>query len=118
METREAYCTRCGRTVRLTEARAPTLHGQATLQDGGELICLDYGDACCDGQCSVSGRPGIVMAYRLAVSHEEDGRWPRIEGICPACGSEAELERLSEAHVFCTLCETTSFLNQVGRIEG
>lgn len=118
MKTRKAYCTRCGRTVRLTEARAPTLHGQATLRDGGELICLDYGDACCDGQCGVSGRPGIVMAYRLAVSREEDDRWPRIQGICPACGNEAELERLSEAHVFCTLCETTSFLKQVGQIEG
>lgn len=108
MDTRDVYCSKCGRTVKLTEGRAPTLHGQATLQDGGELICLDYDDACSEGECSVSGRPGIVMAYRLARSHEKDGRWPRRLGTCPACGLEAELERLSESLVFCTVCETTS----------
>lgn len=109
-EIRELFCATCGHRVRLTAAPGPALHGQANLPDGGEVICLDYEEGCTGDSCFLTGRPGTVMAYRLARSHLDDTRWPRIEGICPACGAEAELERLDARLVFCEVCETASLL--------
>lgn len=108
METRTRFCPDCGHRVRLTAAPGPTLHGQANLADGGEVVCLDFDTACCGDACPLTGRPGVVMAHRLARSHLADDRLPRARGRCPACGSDAELERLDEGHVYCTVCETSS----------
>lgn len=110
-DLRVLYCATCGHRVRLAAAPGPTLHGHANLPDGGEVVCLDYEGGCTDGEpCALTGRPGIVMAYRLARSHLADDRWPRARGTCPACGLEAELERLDDRHVFCTVCETATLL--------
>lgn len=110
-DLRELYCASCGHRVRLATNPGPTLHGHANLQDGGEVVCLDYDGGCASGDsCSLTGRPGIVMAYRLARSHLNDERWPTIEGSCPACGMESELEQLDDRHVYCTICETATLL--------
>lgn len=113
-DIRELYCATCGHRVRLATTPAPTLHGHANLPDGGDVVCLDYEGGCTsESPCALTGRPGIVMAYRLARSHLDDDRWSRIRADCPACGVEAELERLDERHVFCTICETASILGSV-----
>lgn len=113
METRQSFCPKCKARVRLAVDRAPTLHGQATLNDGGALVCLDYQGRCSGGDCALTGRPGIVMAYRLAKSHLNDGRWVKYKAQCPACDTESVLEVLDNRHVFCTVCETTSTIDAV-----
>jgi len=110
MDIRSFFCATCGHRVRLTSVPGPELHGQANLPDGGEVVCLDYEEGCTGDSCFLTGRPGAVMAVRLARSHLDDGRWPRIQGVCPACGSEGELERLDARLVFCELCQTASLL--------
>lgn len=113
MRTRQSFCAKCNARVRLAVERTPNLHGQATLRDGGELVCLDYQERCSGDECALTGRPGIVMAYRLARSHLNDGRWVKFEGQCPACDMSSVLEVLDSRHVFCTICETTSSIDAV-----
>lgn len=105
----KAYCSTCRSTVQLTRNPGPTLHGQATIKDDGEVVCLDYGCGCSQEEaCPVTGRLGLVMAFRLARSRLEDDRWPLVEGRCPACGDEGELKQLAHHYVYCGICETPS----------
>lgn len=102
-----AYCPGCNRTIRL---EAPPEHrdGHANLPEGTDLVCLDFGVGCTDGKCPITGTAGIVMGVRLARSHLEDDKFPRVTGRCSACGNVGELEVLDSDYVFCPLCETTS----------
>lgn len=110
METErwKAYCSSCRSMVHLTRTQGPMLHGQANLPDGDEIVCLDYGGDCSKDACPVTGRLGLVMAFRLARSHLDDDRWPVVEARCPACDHVGELRQLAHHYVFCPICETPS----------
>ncbi|HEX9886297.1 MAG TPA: hypothetical protein VGA70_07400 [Longimicrobiales bacterium] len=102
------FCPGCAHKVRLTVSEAPPHDGQANLPDGAEFVCLDFGEACTEGACPLTGSPGIVMGVRLARSHLNDGRFKTMTATCQACGNVTELEVLDSDYVFCTVCETTS----------
>lgn len=106
MKLSTVYCPGCNHKVRLTvtpEHRA----AQANLPDGGDVVCLDFGEGCSEGSCPLTGRPGIVMGVRLAKSHlPHEAR--RLIAHCEACGEVAEMEVLDRTHAVCSVCESTS----------
>lgn len=100
------YCPGCNHKVRLTmttEHRA----GHANLPEGGDVVCLDFGEGCSEGTCPLTGRPGMVMGVRLAKSHlPHDAKM--ITAHCDACGNVAEMEILDRTHAVCSICESTT----------
>lgn len=72
------------------------------------MVCLDFGGACGEGTCPLSGRPGIVMGVRLAKSHLNDAAFQLIHGECASCGSMVALEMLDRTHAICPECEATN----------
>lgn len=103
----QAYCPGCNRTIHLVTT-GEHRDGQATLPDGADLVCLDFGQGCTEGRCPVTGAMGIVMGVRLARSHLDDDAFETVRAKCQACGGFAELEVLDGDYAFCPLCETTS----------
>jgi Zn finger protein HypA/HybF involved in hydrogenase expression len=106
MKLSTVYCPGCNHKVRLTmtqEHRA----GQASLPDGGDVVCLDFGEGCSEGSCPLTGRPGLVMGVRLAKSHlPHEAR--TLVAHCDACGDVAEMEVLDRTHAVCSICESTN----------
>ncbi|MCA9737287.1 MAG: hypothetical protein R3E98_08770 [Gemmatimonadota bacterium] len=111
MKTRSVYCSHCDKQVDVGVTPMALSGGQATLPDGGELICLDFGAGCRNGKCPISGLPAVVMGFRLARSGEEKhGAWPLVSAVCEACGERSDMEVLDETHAFCTHCRSTNTL--------
>lgn len=111
METRNVFCPRCDHEVTITLTPMP-LHGrgQATLPDGGELVCLDFGRQCSGRTCAISALPRVVMGVRLARSGLKAESWKTVRGVCQGCGETADLEVLSNDYAHCPLCDTTNQL--------
>lgn len=106
MKLTTVYCPGCNHKVRLT-ATPQHRHAHASLPDGGDVVCLDFGEGCSEGSCPLTGRPGIVMGVRLAKSHlPHDAR--KLIAHCEACGDVAEMEVLDRTHAVCSICETTN----------
>ena len=105
-ETR-VYCPACNHKVKLvvTPGHADS---QATLPDGGEVVCLDFGEGCGEGKCPVTGRPGVVMGVRLAKTHLKDETFRMVHGECGSCGFLTALEMVDDEHALCPLCNTTN----------
>ena len=111
METRTTFCSHCDKSVKLAITPAPGHGGQASLPEGGDLVCLDFGKGCDGGQCPISGLPSIVMGFRLARSGEVGTEpWPLVHTKCHACEEVADLEVLDSSHAYCTMCGSTSTL--------
>lgn len=107
METSNVYCPGCNHKVRLTLTPGHLDGAQANLPEGGQVVCLDFGQGCSEGACPLTGRPGIVMGVRLAKSHlPHEARM--IHATCTACGSSAPMEVLDAQHAVCSLCESTN----------
>ncbi len=106
MRIEKVYCAGCGHTVRMAVTEGPH-HGQSSLPDGVQLVCLDYREGCSGGRCPNTGSPGVVMAVRLAKSHLNDDAFETVHGRCDACGGVSDLEILSEDYAHCTLCGST-----------
>lgn len=106
-EPRHVYCPGCNRKVRVTVTPGPAHGGQASLPDGGDVVCLDFHESCTDGRCPIFDKPGIVMGVRLARSHLREG-WKTIRGACSGCGQTADLEVLDREYAHCPLCDTTN----------
>lgn len=106
MDASTVYCPGCNHRVRMT---VTTEHrtGHANLPDGGEVVCLDFGEGCSEGACPLTGRLGVVMGVRLAKSH-----LPHLARVitahCEACDQVAEMEVLNSTHAVCSLCESTN----------
>ncbi|MEZ4415466.1 MAG: hypothetical protein R3E10_06900 [Gemmatimonadota bacterium] len=111
MKTRSVFCSHCNKKVDVGVTPAPLQGGQASLPDGGELICLDFGAGCQNSECPVSQLPSIVMGFRLARSGEDKhGGWPMVSAVCEGCGLRTDMEVLDDHHAFCTQCRTTNTL--------
>jgi DNA-directed RNA polymerase subunit RPC12/RpoP len=106
MDLTTVYCPGCNHKVRLTVTpEHRTSH--ATLPDGGEVVCLDFGEGCTEGSCPLTGRPGIVMGVRLARStlpHETR----TLHATCSGCGDFTEMEVLDDRYAVCEACGTTN----------
>lgn len=103
METQLVYCPGCNHKVRLVLTDAPR-DGHANLPDGAQMVCLDFGQACGEGACPLTGRPGVVMGMRLARSRLKDDAFRHVHGQCGACGEMADLELVDQEHALCGLC--------------
>ncbi len=101
------YCPSCRHPVRITVGRGHR-DGHANLPDAGEVVCMDFGGACGEGTCPLTGRPGMVMGVRLAKSHLNDAAFQTIHGECASCHAMVALEMLDRDHAICPECETTN----------
>jgi len=110
MEIEEKVCPFCKEQVRITTTPVPVHGGQATLPDPGQVVCLDFGEACRNHpDCAITGLPRMVMAVRLARSGlRPESEWETITGRCNGCGAVTEMEILDDDYAFCTRCGTTN----------
>lgn len=107
MRTEKAFCSGCGHKVRLVFTDPPPHSGHANLEDGAEIVCLDYQEACAGGKCPNTGKSGIIMGVRLAKSHLNDEAFKTVHARCEACEGVADLEILDDTFALCPLCNTT-----------
>lgn len=106
MEISTVYCPGCNHKVRLTITPAHR-SGHANLPEGGQVVCLDFGEGCSEGACPLTGRPGLVMGVRLARSHLPHE--PRtLTAHCEACDQVAVMEVLDATHAICSICDSTN----------
>lgn len=117
METRTVFCPKCNHDVTITVTPAPLHDGHATLPDGGELVCLDFGKGCSGRVCAISGAPRVVMGVRLARSGLPAERMERVQGVCDGCHRVAQLEVIDETHAHCPHCNTVNTWTMV-RLDG
>jgi hypothetical protein len=108
MKTETAHCSGCGHKVRLVFTDPPPHTGHANLREEAEIVCLDYKEECAGGQCSMTGKAGIIMGVRLARSHLRDEVFTHIHARCEGCGEISDLEVIDERYAMCTLCNTTN----------
>lgn len=106
MEPRLAYCSTCGREVRVALTAGPLHEGHANIPDGPELVCLDLEERCCGGECALSHEPSQVMAVRLARSGLREEPWPTTHLLCEGCDAVQEMEVLDDSTARCTVCGT------------
>jgi hypothetical protein len=106
LETTTVFCPGCEHKVRLTVTPAHG-HAHATLRDGAQVVCLDFGKGCSEGVCPLTGRPGLVMGVRLARSHLEH-EWKTVHARCDSCGQVAELEVIDAHYAVCPICDSTN----------
>ena len=108
MKERTMYCAQCDHDVNVTVTPQPLHGGQATLPDGGRLVCLDFGPQCRDERCAVSKLPRAVMGVRLAKSGFQPERMETVRAVCEGCDEIAELAIVDETHAVCPACETVN----------
>jgi hypothetical protein len=107
MKQEVVYCPSCRHGVRIGVEEGH-LDGHANLPEGGQLVCLDFGGACGEGTCPLSGRPGVVMGVRLAKSHLNDEAFQVVHGPCASCGALVGLEMLDDSRAICPECDSVN----------
>ena len=118
MESRTVFCPKCDHDVTLTLTPQP-LHGtgQATLPDGGETVCLDFGPQCTGETCALSALPRVVMGVRLARSGLRPEQLDTVQALCDACESVQHLQIIDGSHARCPACDTINLWTMV-RLDG
>jgi hypothetical protein len=106
MQTHYAFCSACDRPVRVALTRAPVHGGQPMLEDGPELVCLEFGEQCTGEFCPMFGLPSILMGVRLARSDLSPETWRTVQAPCEGCNSVQELQVLDRTHAHCPACGT------------
>ncbi len=106
MEFRSMYCPKCKHDVKVTLTPAPLHVGHANVDEGAEVVCLDYGPQCTGSLCSVFGLPRVVMGVRLARSGLRPERLERVQAVCDGCHRVGFLEIVDDTHAHCTDCGT------------
>lgn len=117
MQTRKVYCPKCDHDVTVTVTPQPLHGGHATLPDGGETVCLDFGPRCTGQLCAISALPKVVMGVRLARSGLPHPNMETVQALCEACGKVARLEVVDETHARCPQCDTVQLWTAV-RLDG
>lgn len=107
-ETRTLYCPKCSHDVTVTLSSEPLHGGHATLPDGGEVVCLDFGPECTSPLCAVFRVPRVVMGVRLARSGLRPERLEHIRALCDGCQRLVELQIIDETHAHCPECGTVN----------
>ena len=111
MDKHMTYCTHCQKDVHFVVTPAHPHHGHASLPDGNQVVCLDFGRACDGGLCLLSGLPPIVMAVRLARSGEEKTEpWSVVHAVCKECSFPTEFKVLDAESGLCTVCGSVNRL--------
>ncbi len=118
MESRKVFCPKCNHDVTVTVTPQP-LHGSghATLPDGGDMVCLDFGPQCTGERCAVSALPRVVMGVRLARSGMAPERLETVRAVCEACERVQELEIIDDTHAHCPACDTINVWTML-RLDG
>jgi len=106
MERRTVYCTACDKEVELALSPAALHRGQASLPDGQELVCLDFGSRCTGERCPMFGYPTVVMGVRLARSGLAPEQLEHVRAPCDGCGNVQELEVVDADRAHCPACGT------------
>jgi hypothetical protein len=108
MENQLAYCSACDKQVHIVVSPQPLHGGQANLEDGAEIVCLDFGQRCTGQSCPMSGLPSLAMGVRLARTELRGKGWKKIRALCAGCEQVTEMQLLDRTHAFCTVCKTTN----------
>lgn len=118
METLSVYCPKCDHDVTVTMT-PHALHGggQATIPDGGELVCLDFGRQCGGELCAISAMPRVVMGVRLARSGLRPERLETVRALCDGCDRVEMLEIIDDTHAHCPACDTINTWSMI-RLDG
>lgn len=105
MKKHMTYCSHCEKDVHFVVTRSPAHEGHANLPDGGQVVCLDFGEQCENSVCPLAGLPSIVMGIRLARSGEEKtGGWSIVHAVCEECSFPAEFKMLGDDKGVCSVC--------------
>jgi hypothetical protein len=104
----KAYCSACDKQVQVTWTPAPMHGGQATLPDGPELVCLDFGEHCTGELCPAFGLPRVLMGVRLARSGLKPEALRTLSAPCQACGQLVDLQIIDDNNATCPACGTTN----------
>ena len=117
MQERKVYCPKCDHDVTVTLTPQPLHNGHATLPDGGEMVCLDFGGSCKTGSCAISALPSAVMGVRLARSGLNPEQLETVQARCDGCGRVAHLQVVDASHARCPACDTVQLWSMV-RLDG
>lgn len=111
MNKHMTYCAHCQKDVHFVVTPSPAHNGHATLPDGNQVVCLDFGHACEGGLCPLSGLPPMVMGVRLARSGEAKGEpWSVVHAVCEECSFPTEFKVLDAKSGLCTVCGSVNRL--------
>lgn len=108
MNPERIYCPKCDGEVRTVITPAPGHSTQATMDGGGELICVDMGEGCIHSNCPLSSVSGTVMAVRLARSGLDDERFEKVTAHCEHCEETAVLKVVDRHFAVCSSCGKTN----------
>jgi hypothetical protein len=103
MLTQTAYCSACDQDVHVVITDPPVYSDQAPVE-GGEVVCLDFGQRCTGALCPMFGLPRILMGVRLAKSGLRPEAFRAIVGPCQDCGTTGELQIIDQQYAFCPSC--------------
>jgi hypothetical protein len=117
MEFRTMYCPKCKHDVSVTLTQAPLHRGHANVDDGAEVVCLDYGPQCSGAMCSVFGLPRIVMGVRFARSGLRPDQLETVRAVCDGCHRVVGLTVIDETHAHCPDCGTVNTWTMI-RLDG
>ncbi|MFP4623335.1 MAG: hypothetical protein ACOCVZ_02280 [Gemmatimonadota bacterium] len=117
MESRTVFCPKCDHDVTVTLTPHPLHGGHATLSDGGELVCLDFGPQCTGDVCAISALPKAVMGVRLARSGLKPEQLRTVQALCEGCERVQPLEIVDETHARCPVCDAINLWAMV-RLDG
>jgi hypothetical protein len=117
MEARTVYCPKCDHDVSVTVSPAPLHGGHASIPEGGELVCLDFGPKCEGRLCAITALPRAVMGIRLAQSGLRPEQLEHVRALCQGCERVVELEVVDPTHALCPSCHTVNIWAMV-RLDG
>jgi hypothetical protein len=111
------YCPKCGHDVTITLTQAPLHGGHANVEDGADLVCLDFGPQCTSSVCNLFGLPRVVMGVRLARSGMRPERMQTVRALCDGCQRVTTLEVVDDTHAHCSECRTINTWTMI-RLDG
>lgn len=98
-----AYCSACDQDVRVVVTDPPVHADQAPIE-GGEVVCLDFGERCTGSMCPMFGLPRMLMAVRLARSGLRPDAFRTVKAPCQDCGEVVDLQVLDGSYTHCPAC--------------